>query len=96
MRTEIKHSFESKPIISITDEKTEYHEDFLFDMETHAFVKTVSTFSPLHLCQSIKVISDNSESPPTRNKAKISQLIADNMPQIHEFANLLRQSIGQS
>ncbi len=92
-QTDIKHSFVSKSLISITHEKTEYLQDFLLDMEAHAFMTTTRAFSPRQLCQSIKVISDNSESPPTRNKAKISQLIADNMPQISEFACLLQKSI---
>jgi len=93
-QTDIKHSFESKSVISISHEQTEYHEDSLFDMEAHAFLTMTRTFSPLYLCQSIKIISDNSESPPTRNKAKISQLIADNMQQISEFADLLQHSAG--
>ncbi len=63
-------------------------------MEAHAFLTMTLIFSPPYLCQSIKIISDNSESPPTRNKAKISQLIADNMQQISEFADLLHHSAG--
>lgn len=94
-QTKIRHPFESKPVISLTREKTDYDEVALFDMETYTFLQTTSKFTSLELCQSIKVISDNRDTPPTRNKAEISQLIADNMNEISEFANLLQNTEQQ-
>ena len=93
-QTKIKHHFESKSILSILQENTGYKDDYLFDMEAHAFLKETSTLSSLKQCQSIKVISDNSETTPTRNKEKISNLIAGNMKQISEFAKLLQSGTG--
>ncbi len=93
-QTEIKHHFESKPIISIIQENTDYKDDYLFDMESHAFFKITSTLSPSEQCQSIKIISDNSETAPPRSKEKISNLIAGNMKQISEFAQNLQGSTG--
>ena len=91
-KTKITHSFESRPVISITQEKTDYDKNALFDMEAYAFFQSLEKFTSLELCESIKVISDNRDTPPTRNKAGISKLIADNMQQISEFANQLHNN----
>lgn len=72
-------------------ENTDYQANVIFDLEAYAFVNSVKAFSPLHHCQCVKVISDNADTPPQRNKAAISQLIADTMPAIHEVAMSLQK-----
>lgn len=91
--TGIKHDFESLPVISLSSEKTDYDEKALFDMEAYAFFQTTRKFCAEELCQSIKVISDNRVTPPTRDKAKISALIAQNMVSISVFALKLQEQI---
>ena len=86
----IKHPFQTRPVISRSTESTDYQDSALFDMEAHAFAQTSSRFSPLELCQSVKVISDNASVPPDRDKARVSRLIADNMPAIADFADALQ------
>ncbi len=79
-------SLEPTEIISTRTETLNYHETAAYDMEAHAFVQTCSRFSPLELIQSIKVISDNSQHPPKRDKAWISQLIAGSMQTITDYS----------
>ena len=87
----IKYPFQALPIISLTGESVEYDEGVLFDMEAYAFVHSASRFSPLELCQSIKIVSDNSSTPPARDKARTSRLIAGNMPAIAAYAAALQE-----
>ena len=77
------------PIESQQAENVEYDDKFIYDLEAFAFVKTASRFSPLEWCHCIKVISDNSSTPPTRDKARISELITRSMPAIDAFAQAL-------
>ncbi len=78
--------FPGKAVISLPGERTDYDRHALFDMEGHAFFKAASRFSPLANCQSLKVISDNEQVLPNRNKSRISRLIAVNIPTIIRFA----------
>ena len=77
------------PVESQQKENYQYSDKFVYDQEAFAFLKTASRFSPLELCQSIKVISDNDHTPPTRNKNQISELIAEAIPGIKSFADAL-------
>ncbi len=88
--TEISHEFETRPVISQIAENTDYDEISVFDMEAFSFFLTAQALSAINLCQSIKIISDNRVSPPTRDKAFISQLIAKNMREIALFAGQLK------
>ncbi len=78
--------FPGAAVISLPGERTEYDRHALFDMEAHAFFRAASRFSPLANCQSLKVISDNEQVLPNRNKSRISRLISTNMPAITRFA----------
>jgi len=84
--------FISKPVTSLSCELSDYDETTLYDMEAAAFFRTAIHYSPAERCHSIKIISDNSENPAHRNKARISQLIADNMPAIAGYATQLIKS----
>jgi adenosylhomocysteine nucleosidase len=85
----VKHELATACVISQTAEQTDYHPDAVYDMEAYAFLHSCSHFTPLELCTCIKVISDNTENPPLRDKARISQLIADNIQPIANYARSL-------
>jgi adenosylhomocysteine nucleosidase len=87
----IPHPWQSLSLISQAQEQTEYHPSAAFDMEGYAFLHSCSRFTPLELCSCIKLISDNAEHPPQRDKARISQWIADQMQHIADFATRLQQ-----
>lgn len=90
----IRHDFELLPVTSLLQPDTDYRDDCLYDMEAYAFAQIASRFSPLELCQCLKVVSDNQETPLNRDKQYISDLIASNLPSITEYAEQLDQ-LGQ-
>ena len=69
----------------------QYQSQALSDMEASAFFSTATRFSSAELVHSIKVVSDNSETPCSRNKNEMSQLIQQNIPAISEFSQGLNQ-----
>ena len=85
----LKHRHPLKPVISHLHEQSHYADEALSDMEAYAFIHTASRFAPLELCQSLKIISDNAQSGPDRNKARISQLIHARIDEIAKFADQL-------
>lgn len=86
----IDNPFQSMPVRSRCKACFDYAEDTAFDMEAYAFIDSTTHYSNINRCSVIKVISDNQWVPATRNKAKISQLIEQNMPAIGQIAqNLL-------
>lgn len=89
---DFSHDFVTAPLISLSQPQTDYDEIAVFDLEAHTFFLTTHQFSTVNRCQSIKIISDNSETLPTRDKAWISQIIADNMSRITQFAEQLQKS----
>ena len=86
----VKHGFASRSVISLPGESVDYAEDALYDMEADAFLHSCSRFTPLELCQAVKIVSDNADNPPTRDKAVISALIAASMPEIAAYAGTLQ------
>ena len=64
----------------------QYHSQSLSDMEASAFFGTATRFSSGELIHCIKVVSDNSDTPCSRNKNEVSQLIQQNMKAINEFS----------
>lgn len=87
----IKHEISTATLISQSSERLDYHETAAYDMEAYAFLHSCSRFTPLELCSCLKVISDNAETTPLRDKAHISQLIAQHMQSIAEYALRLQQ-----
>ncbi len=87
----VEHNFTSACVISLPGEQTDYHPDAAYDMEAYAFLNSCRHFTMLELCASIKVISDNADNPPVRDKAHISQLFADNIQAIADYATRLQQ-----
>jgi adenosylhomocysteine nucleosidase len=89
-----KHDLTTAYVISQPAEQTDYHPDAVYDMEAYAFLHSCRHFTALELCSCIKVISDNAENPPLRDKARISQLIADNIQALADYATRLQQAAG--
>ncbi len=76
----------------------QYHSQSLSDMEASAFFGTATRFSSAELIHCIKVVSDNSDTPCSRNKSEVSQLIQQNIKAISEFSQaltLLNQQVAQ-
>lgn len=92
--TDVKHDFHSNELISFASQQSHYPESAACDMEAYAFMQTARLYSPLTGCHCIKVISDNSESPAHRDKARLSALIAANMKAISHFAHEMHRSSG--
>jgi adenosylhomocysteine nucleosidase len=86
----IQHTWNPVSIISLPGEQTVYHPSAAYDMEAYAFLHSCSRFTPLELCSCIKIISDNADHPPLRDKAKISQWIAQQMQDIARYATQLQ------
>jgi adenosylhomocysteine nucleosidase len=69
----------------------QYDSQSLSDMEASAFFGTATRFSSGELIHCIKVVSDNSETPCSRDKNEVSQLIQQNMKAISEFSQALTE-----
>lgn len=69
----------------------QYQSQSLSDMEASAFFSTATRFSSAELVHCIKVVSDNNETPCSRNKNEVSQLIQENIKAITEFSQNLAQ-----
>lgn len=79
-------------LISYPQPQNSYPEESMADMEAYAFVDTASRFSNIKWCQSIKIISDNAASPAHHSKQAISQMIAEHLPAIRDYATAVHQS----
>ena len=79
-------------IISVNNETTHYPDSAIIDMEAYHFASHCQSAEQIHSFHCLKVISDNAASQPTRNKARISALITDNMAQITDFARHLEDT----
>ena len=77
------------PVITQQKESVNYIDDAMFDMEAYPFIKAVLTVTPNKNALCIKIISDNQNSLPTRNKAQISDLIARHMTDIDKISQQL-------
>ena len=86
-------AIEPSALCSYPGEQQHYPDHCLVDMEGYAFVATASRFSDLKWCHSLKVISDNQQTPPTRDKNAISQLIENKLPIIEQFADQVQQQM---
>ena len=74
----------------------QYQSKSLSDMEASSFFGTATRFSSAELVHCIKVVSDNSETPCSRNKNEVSELIQQNIKAIIEFSHglsLLNQQV---
>ena len=85
----IKHGFDTATLITQSAERSDYREGALYDMEAWGFINSVTRFSSLELCHCLKIISDNADTPLTRDKARISALIAAQVESISTFADHL-------
>lgn len=78
---------ESSAIASVNAPTNSYAEGAMIDMESYAFFKAATLFSPSELVQSIKVISDNQEQGfEELNAAKITALMLPHIEQVNNFS----------
>lgn len=87
--------FETSAIISVAEASFDYPQDALIDMEAYAFASSFDQHSMRQRAVCIKIVSDNHDTPPTRDKARISSLIADNMPAIANQLKPLQREINE-
>ena len=77
-------------LISYNAPTDDYPQNLAVDMEASAFFATAAKFCSLELVQSLKVVSDNPESPAERlNASMISQLIQPHVSRILEYGGAL-------
>ena len=76
-----------EPLTSYNREQHLLARDTLVDMEGYAFMQKALRFSPAEWCQSIKIVSDNNDSPPHRDKQRISSLIEAQIDRIITFGD---------
>ncbi len=84
-----KNSITPRSCFTLDEPSTDYRSELLYDMEANAFFTAATQFSTTELVHCLKVVSDNKNHPPQRNKAKISLLIQQNMSMIDAFASNL-------
>lgn len=83
-------------VSSVDQANTAYKSSEVFDMEAHAFCTTARRYLSAELVQSLKVISDNPQTPLIQtngdkhtikvNKQFVTDLIEQKMPQISSYA----------
>ncbi len=77
--------------LTLSQASHEYQPQYLFDMEASGFMYSALRFSSAELVQSIKVVSDNQEVQTGKNRARVSELIQQQMPAIDRQAAALRE-----
>ncbi len=77
---------DSAPIISVSNQTIDYPQQHLVDMEAWTFAQHCQTHNISDRCHCLKVISDNANHTPNRDKARISRLIDKNISDISDFA----------
>ena len=77
------------PLVSVPGPQTSYPVGAMIDMEGWAFATATSGSGETNRRQGLKIISDNSSTPPTLDKSTISALIEAKMNDIDEFASTL-------
>jgi hypothetical protein len=87
--SELSSDMNTASCISLDQASVDYHPADLYDMEASAFFSTAMRFSSAELVHSLKVIGDNREQPPERNKSVISELIFKQISSITGFAENL-------
>lgn len=83
-------AFNRKPLISVNQEQTNYNGDVVYDMEGFTFAQSCRRLNPQSRYYCVKIISDNRDSPPTRNKSAISDLVYASIDPILQFAGQLQ------
>ena len=80
----------SENLLTVEQPVSDYPDDAMVDMEASGFFTAASRFTCLELIQSLKVISDNRQHPPTRMKSKnIEALFEPHMATTEQFSQKL-------
>ncbi len=85
----IDSSIEALPLITFDTPQHAYPAQAMVDMEGHAFALAAHAMTSPKWRHSIKIVSDNAASGATRNKPFISELIAEQLPSIDQFAQTI-------
>jgi len=91
----INSEFETAHCRTRNQPSTDYHPQYLYDMEASAFFDTATRFSSAELVQCVKIISDDPSHQTGRNKARISELINQHIRQLAHLA-LDLQALSES
>ncbi len=96
----LKHKITLAPLITAEKEETHYQQTALYDMEGFAFYQAATRFNSQECVQCLKIVSDNKQHAAQKDKAFISQLIAQQCTHIIDFiarhTNTLAQHIHPS
>ncbi len=89
-------SLGSHCLLTLVRPTEDYPEKCMVDMEASAFIHTATRFTTIELCQSIKVISDNTAQPARLMKDREAEsLLAPHAETIMRLADELRQYRAQ-
>ncbi|MCP4429587.1 MAG: hypothetical protein GY806_01285 [Gammaproteobacteria bacterium] len=86
---EFNSGISSACCISLDKASFDYHPVALYDMEACSYFATATRFSSAELVHSLKVISDNQQHLPARDKSVISDLIYKQLSSITGYAEKL-------
>jgi hypothetical protein len=89
-------SFKTCSVKTMQKPQDDYVDDCLYDMEAAAFYEICTKFSSNELIHSLKVVSDNSDSPINNiNATKVESWISLHLQAIEELINLIMQRTQQ-
>ena len=75
--------------LCLSQPSTEYHDDYLFDMESSGFMQSALRFSSAELIRCLKVVGDNRHEQTGRNRQRVSDLIQQHIEIIDAQARAL-------
>jgi len=85
-----KVSCQTAAIQTLSKPLTDYHEDYLCDMEASAFYEIAGKFSSNELIHSLKIVSDNAQSSPAQiNEALVVDWLTQQLEAIEKVISAL-------
>ena len=85
-------SYFSQTITTVDKPETDYPEDTIYEMEASGFFATASRFTSGELCQTVKIISDNADTPLAQwSKQAVSDRIAAHLSTFDSITEQLTQ-----
>ena len=87
---------EKSVLLTYDQPSSEYQPDTAYDMEGSAFFATASRFCTRELVQSVKIISDNPQSPVSKfDKSSVSSLITPAIPLLNLLITEMEEIAGE-
>jgi len=81
----LKHKIPLAHLITVEQQEEGYPQNCLYDMEGNAFYQAASRFQSQEHVQCLKVVADNQDHKPSRNKSFITGLIAKHCQTVLNF-----------